>query len=120
MHHLEGVLETLLRPKFKCFIHTNASNGHWAVPMRKEHKYKTGIVTPHSQYCYLQMRQGLKERLHTFLQFSDLVFGPISKGTNFEAQLTCIGDHRDWAFMLFMNDYMEAATNFDSLYMFLE
>ena len=87
--------------------------------MKIGHKYKMGIVTPHNQYCYLQMGQGLKKRLHTFLQFFDLVFGPIPKSTNFEAQPMCIGDHRNWAFMPFMDDYMRAATNFNSLYTYL-
>ena len=119
MYCLEKVLETLLRPKFKCFVSINASNGYWAVPMKKEHKNKMGIVTPHGQYYYLQMGQGLKRRSHTFSQFSNLVFGPIPKSINFEAQPTCIGDYGDWAFMPFIDDYMGAAINFDSFYTFL-
>ncbi|KAI9871042.1 MAG: hypothetical protein M1823_008561, partial [Watsoniomyces obsoletus] len=120
MHRLEEVLETLMRPKFRCFFGADASNGYWAVPMRKGHDYKTGFLTPHGQYCYNRMGQGLKGAPHTYSQFTDLVYGPLpsTKGSG-QTWPTVIGDHGGWAFKPFMDDHLGASTDFETMYSFL-
>lgn len=61
--------------------------------MKPGDEYKTGFVTPHGQYAYLRMGQGLIGALHTYSQFSDMVFGHLPKTSTATAQSTLIGDH---------------------------
>ena len=79
-----------------------------------------GIMTLHRQYVYLQISQGLKSALHIYAQYLDLMFGhlpPDNKKTN-KYQLL-IGDHRNAAFTLFVNDYVGLATIFNAMFEFL-
>ena len=55
MHRIDEVLDTIVKPKYKVFSCTDASNRYWAVPIKEGDKYKTGFVTPHGQYIYLSM-----------------------------------------------------------------
>ena len=93
MHRIEEVIDTIIRPKHRCYFITDASNGYWAVQMKPGDKYKTVFVTPHGQYAHLQMGQGLISALHTYSQFSDKVFGHLPKMDIIPAQLSLIGDH---------------------------
>ena len=119
MHRMEEVLETIIKPKFSVFFSTDASNGYWAVPIKPGDEYKAGIVTPHGQYVYFRMGQGLKGALHTYSQFSDLVFGPLPKSPSKQAQGSIINDHGSAAFSLFMDDHLSAAISFESQLHFL-
>lgn len=78
------VTDTLIKPKFKAFFCTDASNGYWAVPIKEDHQYRTGFVTPHGQYIYPRMGQGLKGACATYLQFGDLTFGPFPEAPRTE------------------------------------
>lgn len=102
------------------FFGADAANRYWAILIKPGHKYKMGIMTLHSQYVYLQISQGLKNALHIYAQYLDLMFGhlpPDNKKTN-KYQLL-IGDHRNAAFTLFVDDYVGLATIFDAMFEFL-
>lgn len=58
--------------------------------IKSRDKYKTGFVTLHSKYTYLQMSQGLKGALHTYFQFSDIVFGHLPKTASIPSQSSLI------------------------------
>ena len=40
VHRIEQMYETIVRPEMNTFFSTDASNGHWSVPVRKEDCYK--------------------------------------------------------------------------------
>lgn len=58
--------------------------------MKPGNEYKTGFITPHGQYAYLRMGQGLISALHIYSQFSDIVFGHLSKTAAVSAHLFLI------------------------------
>jgi hypothetical protein len=55
MHRIEDVIDTIIQLRFSAWFVSDASNGYWAVPIKKGDEYKTGIITPHGQYVYLRM-----------------------------------------------------------------
>lgn len=121
MHRLEEVLETLMRPKFRCFFGADASNGYWAISMKAGHEYKTGFLTPHSQYCYNRMGQGLKGAPHTYSQFTDLIYGPLPLTKRSEGFWpSAIEDHGSCAFKPFIDDHLGASIDFNSMFSFLQ
>ena len=65
MHHIKEVVDTIIKPKHRCYFITDTSNGYCAVRMKPGDEYKTGFVTPHGQYAYLRMGQGLIGAPHT-------------------------------------------------------
>lgn len=119
MHRIEDVIETVIQPNFVAWFISDASNGYWAIPLKPGDEYKTGIITPHGQYVYLRMGQGLKGACATYSQFGDMVFGPIPKSATTEAMPSIIGVQDHAAFTLFMDDHMGAATSFEELFKFL-
>lgn len=90
MHRIEEVINTIIRPKHRCHLITDTSNGYWAVRMKLGDEYKTGFITPHSQYAYLQMGQGLIGASHTYSQLSDMIFGYLPKTAMVPAQSSLI------------------------------
>ncbi len=87
--------------------------------MKPGDEYKTGFVTPHGQYAYIRMSQGLVGAPHTYSQFSDMIFGYLLKTQATLAQSSLIGDHDDWGFSLFMDDYIGVAISFEVMFDFL-
>lgn len=77
--------------------------------MKSGDKYKTGFITLYSQYMYLLMSQNLIDALHTYFQFSDIVFGHLPKIAIILAKPSLIKDHGNWRFSLFINNYMGVA-----------
>ena len=109
MHRIDEVTDTLIKPNFKAFFSTNASDGYWAIPIKEEDKYKTGFVTPHGYNVCLQMRHRFKGTCATYSQFADLTFGPLLKTEAAETMPSIIGDRGKAAFCLFMDNHMGAA-----------
>ena len=118
-HRIDKVLETMIWPEYTCFFIMDASNGYWAIPIRPGNKHKTGIVTLHGQYLYLQMRQGLKRGPYTYTQFIDLVFGPFSKSDAIPQMDIIIGTHVNSRFSPFMDNYIRGFSDFDAQFKFL-
>lgn len=118
-HRIDEVIDTVIKPRYRAFFCTDAANGYWAVLIKDGDQYKTGFVTPHGQYIYLRMGQGLKGACATYSQFGDLTFGPLPKTETTEAMPSIIGDHDDAAFTLFMDDHMGSARTFDDMFRFL-
>ena len=116
MHRIDEVLDTLIKPRFFAFFCTDAANGYWAILIKDGHQYRAGFVTPHGQYIYLRMGQGLTGACATYAQFTDLVFGPMPAVESTPAMQSMIGDHGNSAFCPFVDDHMGAATDFDSLF----
>lgn len=119
MHRIEEVIDTIIRPRHRCFFITDTSNGYWGVRMKPGDEYKTGFVTPNGQYSYLRMCQGLVGAPHAYSQFSDMVCGQLPKTQAPPAQPSLIGDHNDWGFSLFMDDHIGAAISFEAMFDFL-
>lgn len=120
MHRIEEVIDTIIRPKHGCYFITDASRGYWAIRITPGNEYKTGFVTPHGQYAYLRMCQGLIGALHKYSQFSDMVFSHLLKTTTVSAQSSLIGDHGDWGFsFLWMIITIGAAIYFEAMFNFL-
>ncbi len=65
------------------------------------------------------MGQGLVDAPHTYSQFSDMVFGHLSKTQATLAQSSLIGDQGDWGFFLFMDDQIGATISFKAMFDFL-
>lgn len=95
MHRIKEIIDTIIRPKHCCYFITDASNDYWTVRIKPKDGYKTGFVTPHGQYAYLKMGQGLVRAPHIYSQFSDMVFDYLPKTQETPAQLTPIGDQGD-------------------------
>ncbi len=119
MHRIEEVIDTINRPKHRCYFITDASNGYWAVRMKPGDEYKTGFVTSHGPYAYLRMGQGLVAAPHTYSQFSDMVFEHLPKTQATPTQSSLIEDNGDSRFSLFMDDHIEAAIFFEAMFDFL-
>ena len=119
IHRIEKVIDTIIRPKHHCYFITDASNGYLAVGLKPGDQYKTGFVTPHSQYAYLGIGQGLVGAFHTYSQFSDMVFEHLPKTQVIPAQSSLIGGYADWDFSLFMDDHIGAAISFKAMFNFL-
>jgi hypothetical protein len=119
MHRIDEVLETVIRPGYTCFFSTDASNRYFAIKIKPEDEYKAGIVTPHSQYLYLHMRQGLRGALHTYAQFTDLVFSSLLKSKTQASMSSIIGTYEEEGFSPFIDDHLEGFKDFDSQFQFL-
>ncbi len=120
MHLLEDVIETIITPRFTVYFTSDASNGYWAVPMRRSDINKTGFITPNGQWVYCRMGQGLKGAPFTYAQFGDIVFGPLPPNSNGVPRMpTEIGQFDDHAFQIFVDDHAASATDFDSMFTFL-
>ena len=119
MHRIDEVLETVIRPKHTCFFITDGSNGYWAVKIKPGDEYKAAFVTPHGQYLYLRMGQGLIGAPHTYAQFTDLVFGPLPKSSTQPRMDSLIGTHQEGGFSPFMDDHIGGFNDFDSQFQFL-
>ena len=66
------------------------------------------------------MGQGLKGAPYTYAQFLDLVFGPLPPNNKGVARIgTLIGNHGDYAFAVFMDNYTASADDFNILFDFL-
>ena len=106
MHHLEEVVDTLIKPNYKVYFSSDASNGYWAVPVRPCDRNKTGFLTPNGQWVYLRI--------------TDLVFGPLPPNSEGVPRLsTLIGNHGNHAFSVFMDDHAASSVDFDTLFDFL-
>lgn len=57
--------------------------------------------------------------MHTYAQFTDLVFRPLPAQDGYQRFDSIIGDHGDTAFCPFVDDHQGAATTFDGLFDFL-
>ncbi len=55
MHSIEEVLDIIIKSKYKYFFAANAADEYWAIIIRKDNEYKTGIITPHEQFLYLRI-----------------------------------------------------------------
>ena len=67
------------------------------------------------------MGQGLEGAPHTYAQFWDLVFGPLSKNSQGAKRMpTLIGRFKKHAFQIFMDDHSAAVTDFEAMYTFLQ
>lgn len=67
------------------------------------------------------MEQGLKGAAHIYSQFSNLIFEPLpgSSDKKIKRKPTIIGRSKDVIFLIYMNDYVASAWEFDVMYKFL-
>ena len=69
---------------------------------------------PHSQYLYLRIGQGLKESVHTYAQFTDILFGSLPKSKTIPRMNSIIGTHENSGFSLFIDNYIGSYIDFNS------
>ena len=119
MHRIEEVVETVIQPKFIVFFTTDATAGYWAISMRREDEYKTGVIILHRHYAYLRMGIGLKRASQTYAKFEDLTFGHLPATEDEPEQKTILKDHGKTGFSIFADDHIGAATSFQSMFDFL-
>lgn len=62
---------------------------------------------------------GLKNAMHTYAQFTDMVFGPLPRTEGTERAETIISDYGESSFSPLVDDHMGAATSFDAMFKFL-
>lgn len=77
MKRMESIVNTFGQKKWKVYFKADAANGYWAIPLAKEHAYKTAFHCIFGQYCYLRMGQGLTGAPGTYVRLKDLVTGQI-------------------------------------------
>ena len=124
MHSLDEVVDVVLKAKFTTFFTADASCGYWAVPIKPGDEYKAAVITPHGQYAYRRMGMGLKNAMHIYAQFTDMVFGPLPRAEDpdhreVDREETIIGDYGDASFSPFVDDYIGSAVDFDAQFTFL-
>lgn len=119
MHRIEEVIEVVVVPGYTTFFSTDATNGYWAVPIRPGDEYKTGFTTPHGQYFYLRMGQGLKGAPMTYAQFTDVVFGPMPKTPGHPPLDSILGTRENHGFSVFMDDHLAGFTDFEAQFEWL-
>lgn len=79
MHHIEKVIDTIIRPKYYYYFITNASNDCLTVQIKPRNEYKTGLIIPYSQYIYLWISQSFINAPYIYSQFNNMVFGYLPK-----------------------------------------
>jgi hypothetical protein len=121
VHSLDEVVDVVLKDKFSVYFSADASCGYWAIPVKPGDEFKTAVITPHGQYAYMRMGMGLKNAMHTYAQFTDMVFGPIPKDEEADQPRfeTVIGDHGEVGFSPFVDDHLGAAVAYQTLFDFL-
>ncbi len=119
VHRIEEVIDILMKSKFKTFFSTDATWGYWAVTTKKKNVYKTKFVSSHEQWAYLRMRMSLTESSHTYAQFPNLMFEPLSVTKNFSAEEIIIENHEEATMTSFVNDHFEVEISFETLFDFL-
>ena len=79
MKRIESIVNTLSQEKYKSGskFQSDASNGYYAVPLWREHAYKTAFSCSLGQFCYNVMGQGLSGAPHTYSCLKDLAMGCI-------------------------------------------
>ena len=116
IHRIEDVIDVFIQPEFLSWFVSDAFNGYWAIPIKEEAEYKTGIITPHGRNVYLSMGQGLKGACAAYSQFGDMVFGPLPKIPTTKAMNLSIGSHRASASTLIMDNHMGAGKSHEVLF----
>jgi hypothetical protein len=65
------------------------------------------------------MGMGLKGAMHTYAQFTDLVYGLLPAGDGNPWYESIIGDHGNASFCPFVDDHLGSATDFNAMLGFL-
>jgi hypothetical protein len=108
-----------MKSKFKAFFFIDAIWDYWVVIIKKKDVYKTRFISSHEQWAYLKMRMNLIESLHTYAQFTNLVFDFLSTIEDFSTQDTIIKNHEKAIMTSFVNDYSDVEISFEILFNFL-
>lgn len=95
MHCMEKVNNTIIWPKHHYYFITDASYRYWAIYMKPRDKYKTRFIIPYGLYAYLRMSKRLIGVLHTYSQFSNMVFDHLPKINTIRVEPSLIKDHDD-------------------------
>ena len=77
-HDLETDIDSIYCGRPGVFSQADASNGFWAIGIKKEDQHKTAFAGPNGMYVYRNMAQGLTGSPRTYARFGDLVFGHLS------------------------------------------
>lgn len=109
-------MDTLVKPKFRCYSGVDATSSYWAIPLRPGDELKTGFICPEGQFAYRQMGIGLKNGCHTDARFRQIVFGhiPPINGDMTTSFPSLVGDHGTWAFNGMVDDLFCAAVDFEA------
>lgn len=116
MKRLEYILQGIAQDCCKVLFKADASNGYWAVPLNRQHQYKTAFHTIYGQFMYLRMGQGLSGGPGTYTRLKDIATGRIPAPLA-EDPLDSV--MKDVWFGFFMDDDTGGGRDFDSLFCFL-
>ena len=124
MKRIEPVVNLLSQEKYKRGpkFQADATNGYYAIPLWHEHAYKTAFSCSLGQFCYNVMGQGLSGAPHTYSRLKDIAMGSIPEPAAEEAlhgETRMMESEGEVAFEYFMDDDFGAATDFQTLYLFL-
>lgn len=112
---IEPIRNKLGQKHLKCFFQADAANGFWAVPMWRNHIYKTAFVCLFGQLAYTRIGQGLAGSPRTFAKLKDIMTGPIPSPEP-EPSLRDVGSTE---FAHFVDDDLGASPSFDDMLDFL-
>jgi hypothetical protein len=120
-HLIEEVTDILNQADLGCYISADALSSYWAICMRPGDEYKTAFLTPHGQFFYRRMGQGLKGSVYTYTMFADLTFGWLPKTDEYDEFPSLIGNNQvnSTAFSIFMDDHLGASKTFEGMLKFL-
>lgn len=116
---MDKVLDLVIKSRYHVYFTRDALWSYWAIPLKLGDEHKTRVVTPHGQYMYQWMGMGLHGSMFTYLQFADLVFGPILAGEYSGALPSIIGDHGTVGFYPFIDDHNAGVDTFEDMFTFL-
>lgn len=119
VHSMDEVLDLVIKLQYHVYFTGDVSWSYWAIPIKPGDEHKTRVVTPHGQYVYWRMGMGLHGLMFLYLQFVDLVFGPILAGENSRALPSIIGDHGTVGFCPFVDNHNARADTFEDMFTFL-
>lgn len=113
---VEQIVDTLVKPKFRCYSGVDATSSYWAIPLRLGDELKAGFICPEGQFAYRRMGMGLKNGCHTYARFRQIVFGhiPPINGDMTTSFPLLVGDHGTKAFNGMVDDSFSAAVDFEA------
>ncbi|KAJ6125848.1 Ribonuclease H-like protein [Penicillium samsonianum] len=119
VHNFDEVVDVVLKSKFSTYFTADASCGYWAVPIKPGDEFKAVVITTHGQYAHRRMGISLKNAMHTYAQFTGMVFGQLPGSEGNSRQDSTIGDHREAGFSPFVEGHLGSATPYETLFRFL-
>ena len=132
MKRMEPIVNGLTKASQRYYFSGDTANGYYAVPLLREHAYKTAFNSVLGQCCYLCMGMGLLGAPHTYAKLKDVTFEQIPDLCSEPSLHEVVAGINGWFtktggegsedildFRYFFDNDYGAADDFDTLYQFL-